>query len=258
MTPIGHFASCAVATGLLRLTTTRETLLLLGYYVLFLVAFAVTTSFVAPGHWAMHFYDWFSNVAGLVLLVLWLRAEPRRQLALAIFIGALLLAAFTHVFDRLFLLFAPALPQGRWRPHLFMHTPVFAVAYCALWTPLVALAMRTRVSWGLWLALVFGYVLHIFGDAITYDFPIYWLWPVHDVHSSLAVFFQPPGVRTAWLGNPAYVVAPPSVLNPEGWVVYKAEFLVNALLVAAYGFTLAFRAVQRRPGLAAPPPAQKT
>ena len=130
MTPIGHFTSSAVVAGSAGLLKPREVFLSLAYYVFFLIVFAILTANIAPGMWGMQVYDTFSDVPFYLLVLIWMRARPRRQLALALGIGNLILPAYSHLFDKMFLFFMDRLPEGMYRPHNILHSPMAGLILC--------------------------------------------------------------------------------------------------------------------------------
>jgi membrane-bound metal-dependent hydrolase YbcI (DUF457 family) len=245
MTPIGHFTSCAVASGAAGVLKPREVFIVLGYYILFLVVFQLLSGMYGPGMWGMTVYNTASDIPFYLFCLLWLRAEPRKQLTLAIFIGALILPAYSHAFDKLTLLFADALPEGMWRPHNVLHSPFAGLLLSTLATPLLCWLMKrppgTRLA--IFVGLIIGYVLHIVADTITYDYPIYWLWPFSDYHSTMITAFQAPDAVSHWLGNPYFVASPPVENNPQGYVMYQSEILLNLVTGALYALFVLFRRV---------------
>jgi len=246
VTPIGHFTSSAVVGGSAGFLKPREMLWATLYYVFFLVVFSILRATIAPGDWGMTVYNTFSDVPFYALLIFWLRKERRKQLALAIGIGGLVLSCYSHLFDKAFLLFMPDLPDGMWRPHNMIHTPMFAIALSALVTPLLARLMKMKSWLPLFAALVLGYMLHITMDTITYDYPIYWLWPFSDYHSTFITAFQQPDAVSSWLGNPFFVADMPLKSNPQGYIMYWSEPLLNAVLLAFYWMVTGVRHLTAR------------
>ena len=216
----------------------------------------------------MYLHDWFGNAALLFFLIFWIRKDERRQYFVCLLIGSQILSAYTHAFDVLWLKLTGAIPEGMWRPHNILHTPLAAVVISLIATPLTGWIMRLlqksspdviatpslsrgKQSHGIAAAplgprndfckmgkifffLTLGYFLHIFADTITYNFQIYPVWPLSDYHFSLVSFFQQPDAVSSWLGNPLYVFSAPNLKNIDGFIVYRAEVLVNLLLMMLY------------------------
>jgi hypothetical protein len=252
MTPIGHLTSSAVLAGSAGLLKPREMRWATLWYAVFLVVFSILRATIEWGEWGMHVYDTFSDAPFYILLIVWFRSERRKQLTLGVFIGGLILAAYSHLFDKAFLLFVDNLPEGMWRPHNMIHSPFFGLALSALAAPLVARLMKLPDRLPLFFAMVLGYFLHITMDTITYDYPIYWLWPFSDFHSTFITAFQQPDVTSHWLGDPYFVAVAPLKSNPQGYILYWSELLLNCLLLAFYWIVigmrqLAARGDQRRP-----------
>jgi hypothetical protein len=242
MTPIGHFACAAAVAGNIDLLAERETIWGLSYYVLFLVVFAALAFFLTPGAWGMQLHDQFGNAALFFCLILWWRGSERQRLFLCVLLGGQVLAAYTHVFDRLALALTGGVPEGMWRPHVILHTPLAALVISLIAAPIVKWLLRLPGVWKTFLYLLIGYGLHIFADTITYRFPIYVLWPFSDFHGSLAALFSPPDAVSRWLGNPLSLFSPPSAENSDGFIVYWAEPLVIGLLAVLFFL----RSVSRR------------
>jgi hypothetical protein len=234
MTPIGHFACTAAVAGNIDLLSERETVGCLAFYVLFLAVFAALAQFLAPGTWAMQLHDQFGNAALVALLILWWRGEERQRLFLCLLIGAQVLSAYTHVFDRVVLAWWGAVPEGMWRPHTILHPPLAAFAISLAAAPLLNWLLGLRGVWRTFFFLVVGYLLHIFADTITYHFQVYPFWPVSSLHGSLAASFMAPDSVSRWLGNPLYVFSAPSAANIDGFVVYRAEPVIIGLLAALF------------------------
>jgi hypothetical protein len=253
MTPIGHFTSSAVVAGSAGWLKPRELLYWTIWYVVFLVVFSILRAMIPWGEWGMHVYDTFSDVPFYLLLIVWFRGERRRQLTLGIFIGGLILAAYSHLFDKAFLLFMDDLPDGMWRPHNMIHSPFFGIALSALFAPLLAKLMKLPEWLPLFCALLIGYFLHIVMDTITYEYPIYWLWPFSDYHSTFIHAFQAPDATSSWLGNPYFVAVPPIKSNPQGYILYWSELLLNVLLLAFYWMVVGIRRVSARTLATRPP-----
>jgi hypothetical protein len=254
MTPIGHLTSSAVVAGSAGLLKPREMAWATVWYLVFLVVFSILRFTIAEGEWGMHVYDTFSDAPFYVLLLVWLRKERRKQLTLGIFVGGLILAAYSHLFDKAFLLFMSDLPDGMWRPHNMIHSPFFGIALSALFAPLLARLMKMPDRLPLFCVLLLGYLLHIVMDTITYDYPIYWLWPFSDYHSTFVHAFQAPDATSSWLGNPYFVAVKPLKSNPQGYILYWSELLLNVLLLAFYWMVIGVRHVTgRQPSRSASP-----
>ncbi len=261
MTPIGHLTSSSVVAGSAGFLKPREMVWATAYYGLFLIVFSILRATIAPGDWGMTVYNTFSDVPFYALLILWARKERRKQLTLGIFIGGLVLAAYSHLFDKAFLLMFPDLPEGMWRPHNIFHTPLFGIALSALVTPLLARIMKMKDRLPLFAALVLGYMLHITVDTITYQYPIYWFWPFSDYHATFITAFQQPDAVSSWLGNPFFIADMPLQSNPQGYILYWSELLLNVILLGFYWMVTGVRYLAAR-ALAAQdvqhaPPAEK-
>lgn len=242
MTPIGHFTCASAVAGTADVISWRETAACYGYYALFLIVFAVSAHFFAPGPWAMHLHDWAGNLALLFFLLLWSRRAPRMQAFVCLLIGGQVLSAYTHMFDVIVLKLTGQIPTGMWRPHNILHTPLAALVVSLVATPLVGLVTRGLSRGRIFCFLLLGYLLHIFADTVTYGYPIYLFWPLHPYHVALIDVFQRPEVASPWLGNPLYIFSLPSQENTDGFIVYKAEVAVNLLL----GALVAIKAIVRR------------
>jgi len=234
MTPIGHFASSAFIAGNIDLLEKKETIFCFSYYFLFLVVFYFLTLLFAPGPWAMYLHDWFGNAALLFFLIFWIRKDERRQYFVCLLIGSQILSAYTHAFDVLWLKLTGAIPEGMWRPHNILHTPLAALAIPLIVTPVAGWIMKNKNWARIFFYLTAGYFLHIICDTITYNFQIYPVWPLSDYHFSLVSFFQQPDAVSSWLGNPLYVFSAPNLKNIDGFIVYRAEVLINLLLMMLY------------------------
>lgn len=110
-----------------------------------------------------------------------------------------------------------------WRPHNLWHTPVFAIiasvaAMFCIFAFFDWYANRTKDQmWKfrtplpmLMLAFFIAYYLHILGDTMTYEFPVYWFWPFSDFNISYY----------ATANNGITVTCPPE--NPDCYVYYYA------------------------------------
>lgn len=245
MTPIGHFMCEAALAGNVDLTDERETTLCFAYYLLFLVVFSVLSLFLAPGTWAMHLHDWFGNAALIFFLLFWGRKDERRKFFVCILIGGQILAAYTHMFDAIALKLTGSIPEGMWRPHNVLHTPLAAIVVPLLATPPVKWLLRSASYSRVFFFLCLGYLLHIFADTITYAYPIYLFWPLIPAKFAIVDFFRSPDAVGAFLGNPLYIFQPPSAANTDGFIVYKAELAVNAMLAALYAIKCAARRAMR-------------
>lgn len=234
MTPIGHFMSAAAVAGTVDLTTERETLWCFAYYAIFLAVFAVLAQLFLPGPWAMHLHDDFGNAGLLFFLAIWLRKTPRQKYFLCLLLGGQVLSAYTHIFDVLALKIIGAVPEGMWRPHTILHTPLAAIVISLAAAAILRPLLRGTAFRGVFFFLLLGYAMHIVMDTWTYAFPVYPLWPLSSMHASLAGFFQPPDAVSAWLGHPLYVFSRPDAANIDGFIVYSSEVVVNALLAALF------------------------
>jgi hypothetical protein len=242
MTPIGHFISATAVAGTTDVTTERETFAAFAYYALFLAVFWALTRAFPPGPWAMHVHDTFGNAALLFFAVAWSRKETRRRCFVCLLIGGQVLAAYTHAFDLLALKLTGSVPEGMWRPHNILHTPLAALLVPLVAAPLVRLLVGRIGYWRIYFYLSLGYFLHIFMDSITYDYQLYPLWPLSGFSLSLAGMIQRPDAVSAWLGNPLYVFSGPSQENVDGFIVYRSEPLINLSLMALY----AVKCISRR------------
>lgn len=110
-----------------------------------------------------------------------------------------------------------------WRPHNLWHTPLFSliaavVISVVLFYGMEILAKRAKdekirfrtplltlilVSW-------IGYLIHILGDTLTYDFDIFYFWPFHDYSASFYDF-----------ANNGFIVSCPPA-NPDCFIYYWA------------------------------------
>ncbi len=242
MTPIGHFMCASAVAGNIDVTTEKETLAAFSYYVFFLLVFGALTAFLSPGVWAMHLHDQFGNAAFLFFLIFWSRKETRKRYFVCLLIGGQILAAYTHIFDVIVLNLAGSVPAGMWRPHNILHTPLAALLIPLIATPLVRLLVGSIGFWRIFFYLALGYFLHIFADTITYNFQIYPLWPMSGFHFSLVEMIQQPDAVSQWLGNPLYVFSKASRENIDGFIVYKAEVMINLLLMVLF----AAKSISRR------------
>ena len=241
MTPVGHFMCEAALAGNIDLTTERETLFCFAYYAFFLIVFSITASILPPGTWAMYLHDWFGNAALIFFILYWGRKDARRQSFVCLLIGGQILSAYTHMFDVIALRLTGSIPEGMWRPHNILHTPLAALVVPLVAAPVVKLFMRGIGFGRVYFFLLLGYLLHVFADTITYGYGIYILWPLSSFKVSLAWFFQRPGAGSSFLGNPLYIFQPPTVENVDGFIVYKAEVAVNMLLAALFAVKCAAR-----------------
>jgi hypothetical protein len=233
---------CASAVaGNVDLTTERETAYCFGYYALFLITFWITSSLIEPGTWAMYLHDWFGNAALIFFILLWGRGDERRQAFVCLLIGGQVLSAYTHMFDVIALRLTGAIPEGMWRPHNILHTPVAALVVPLIALPIVRLLMG-RIRWlTAYFFLSLGYFLHIFADTITYGYSIYLLWPLGSFKASLVGLFQRPDAVSSFLGNPLYIFQEATKENIDGFIVYRAEVAVNMLLAALFAVKLVAR-----------------
>jgi len=231
----------AAVAGNVDLTTERETAYCFGYYALFLITFWITSSLIEPGTWAMYMHDWFGNAALIFFLIYWGGKDARRQSFVCLLIGGQVLSAYTHMFDVIALGLTGSIPEGMWRPHNILHTPLAAFVVPLVALPLVRLVFR-RVGWlSAYLFLSLGYFLHIFADTITYGYSIYLLWPLVSFKASLVELFQRPDATISLLGNPLYIFQEATKENIDGFIVYKAEVAVNALLAALFAVKVVAR-----------------
>jgi hypothetical protein len=125
--------------------------------------------------------------------------------------------------------------HNMWRPHNLWHTPLFSliaavVISVVLFYGMEMLAGRAKnenirfrtplltlilVSW-------IGYLIHILGDTLTYDFDIFYFWPFHDYGASFYDF-----------ANNGFIVSCPPA-NPDCFIYYWAMpiFAWAALIMA--------------------------
>ena len=246
MTPIGHLTSSSVLAGSAGLLKPREMKWATIWYGVFLVVFSILRAVIGPGEWGLHTYDTFSDAPFYILLIVWFRAERRKQLTLGVFIGGLILAAYSHLFDKLFLVFVDNLPDGMWRPHNMIHSPFFGIMLSALATWPLAKLMKLPDRLPLFAAMAIGYLLHICMDTITYDYPIYWAWPFSDYHMTFYTAFHAPDVQSQWLGNPYFIADMPLKSNPQGYILYWSEILLNILLLAFYWLVVGLKTLGAR------------
>jgi len=243
MTPIGHFMCQAAVAGNVELTDERETVLCFAYYVLFLVTFWITAHIFAPGTWAMYLHDWFGNAALIFFILFWGRKDVRRQSFVCLLIGGQVLAAYTHMFDVITLRTIGHIPEGMWRPHNILHTPLAALVVPLVFAPLVSFLMKRIGVLRAYFFLALGYLLHIFCDTITYSYPIYVFWPLSPFSFALVGFFQQPDCVSRFLGHPLYIFQEATEENRDGFIVYSAEVVINLLLMALFAIKLAVRGV---------------
>jgi len=241
MTPIGHFTCQAAVAGNTDLITERETAFCFAYYFFFLIVFWISTHFFAPGTWAMYLHDQFGNAALLFFILYWGRKDIRRQSFVCILIGGQVLSAYTHAADVIMLKASGHIPEGMWRPHNIMHTPLAALIVPLVFAPVVSFLMKGISVLRAYFFLSLGYFLHIFCDTITYDYPIYLFWPLSSFSVSLVEFFQKPDCVSAYLGNPLYVFQRATEENRDGFIVYSSEVLINLLLMSLYAVKLSVR-----------------
>jgi len=236
MTPLGHFATCGLVAGMSGVVSRKTTWKVAGFYAATMIPFAVWTHFFSPGMSAMNYVDWMGNLAGLFVLAWWWRTRsPESRSLLVILVGSQLLAGFSHTGDLIMLHVAGYIPaEGMWRPHHIWHTPVFALVYCGLTAHLVSALVGLKSAGKAFLLLLLGYLLHVVGDTLTYDFPIYWLWPFSDFGAMSLAKAWMPSTDCAGFGNALYTFGA-SEHNPKwGFTIYTAEPLVNALLFVLF------------------------
>ena len=236
MTPVGHFMCASAVAGNIGLITERETWYCFAYYAFFLVVFLILALILVPGKWGMYTHDWFGNVALIFFLFYWGRAaDKRKRCFVCLLIGTQILSGYTHTFDMLALKVLGQIPSGMWRPHNILHTPLAAIVVPLIALPLVSFLMKRLDYKKAFFYLSIGYFLHIFADTITYNYQIYPLWPVSSFHVALVDFIQRPDVVSSqFLGAPLYIFEGATKENVDGFIVYKAELLVNLLLVALF------------------------
>lgn len=244
MTPIGHFMCASAVAGNVDLIDEKETNLCFAYYGFFLVIFTLLANIFPAGKWAMYVHDQFGNAALIFLFLYWGFKDRRRQLFVCLLLGGQVLSAYTHVFDVIVLNIAGYVPQGMWRPHNIMHTPLAALIIPLIALPFIRFIFKRVDAWACYFMLALGYFLHIFADTVTYAYQVYPIWPLSSYHFSLAGFFQRPDVTSAFLGSPLYIFEKSTQENIDGFIVYRAEVAVN-LLLAAYFYikVLARRAI---------------
>jgi len=256
MTVIGHLTSIGVTAGTAGLISARAAVRLIAYYVVVMAAFIIWTRVADPRSLGALYIDWTGNLGGLLFVYLYGASRWRgERLFIAALIGSQLLAGFSHPFDFVLLRLTGHIPDGMWRPQHFWHTPLFALSYCALVSPLVARLLKLDLRTA-FIGLALGYGVHIACDTITYDFPIYWAWPFTDRSAfSFETAFRPvcDGTYTTfgsvlyWFGDAANTPTGLATYNPKwSWVIYWAEPLVNVLLAALFCLV----AAARRTGLA--------
>lgn len=246
MTPIGHFMCNSAVAGTCDVTTEKETGLCFAYYALFLATFAVVAHLFAPGKWAMYIHDWFGNVALVFFLIAWSRKDERRASFVCILIGGQILSAYTHMWDVISLKLIGYVPEGMWRPHNILHTPLAAFVIPAVATPLVKLFMPHIRATRAYFFLALGYFLHILMDTATYGFSVYALWPFSDWNASFISVFQRPDATSAFLGSPLYIFERSTAENIDGFIVYRSEVAINLILAALYGVKIAAKGLLRR------------
>lgn len=227
---------CASAVaGNAGLLEEKETNLCFAYYGFFLLAFAVLAQIFQPGKWAMYLHDQFGNAALVFFLIFWGGKDRRRQLFVCLLIGGQILSAYTHMFDVIYLKFAGYIPEGMWRPHNIMHTPLAALVVPLVALPFVRLIFRRVDNLGCYFMMMLGYALHIFTDTATYNYPVYLLWPFNEYSFSLiGVFQQPDVINSAYLGNPLYLFERATAENIDGFIVYRSEVAINLFLALLF------------------------
>ena len=248
MTVIGHLATAGVVAGTTGLIPTRTTFRLIAYYVLVMAFFVLWIHHADPKQAAALYIDWTGNIAGLYFVWKFWRGTTGQRFFVAMLVGSQLLGGFSHPFDLLVLKINGAVPVGKWEPQNFWHTPLFALAYCLLASPLVWMALKIPYRRALG-GLVFGYALHISMDTITYNFPIYWLWPFSGWGWAFAQAWIPETTGTATTFGAVLYRFRDTDYNPHwGWVIYQTEPLINVLL----SFLFAAQQTMRHWGLALP------
>ncbi|MBT3182214.1 MAG: hypothetical protein HN337_06895 [Deltaproteobacteria bacterium] len=246
MTPIGHFMCASAVAGNIDLTTEKETNLCFAYYGLFLLTFWILSLIFAPGKWAMYVHDQFGNAALVFFLIYWGGKDARRQAFVCLLIGGQVLSAYTHIFDVTVLKLTGEIPLGMWRPHNILHTPMAAFLVPLIFLTPIKMLLR-RVSWrAAYFMLCLGYFLHIFADTVTYSYQIYPLWPFNSFHFAVIDYFQrSDAIIGTFLGNPLYIFEKSTKENIDGFIVYKAEVLINVLLAVLFYIKSSWRRISK-------------
>ena len=78
------------------------------------------------------------------------------------------------------------------------------------------------------------------------------MWPFSDYHTTFITAFQQPDAVSSWLGNPYFVASPPVRNNPQGYIMYTSEVLIDLLLGVFYATIVGFRHIAKVAEPAAP------
>jgi len=206
-------------------------------------AVAVAGAYAALGL-SMSFIHVTDIVAYSIVLCILYLAWVKQKAPLKLFmlcLATVAIAGASHGADRVFSMFCQVPPaDSPFRPHNLWHSPLFGLALSAVAAFAVprVLNLLSRLVFRargvelpsisakivpLLAATYLGYLLHVFADAITYDFDVWWLFPFSESHYSLYD-----------LANAGKLLALDAA-NPWGWAFYK---LTPALIVCASVFAL--------------------
>lgn len=235
MTPIGHLALTTSAYSFSGMITPRDAgKIYLSYGVIMFIVFFWAT-WGGGSMWIMHFIDLITWVVFFAIFFSRYRGTTGEKSLIAALIGSQILSGFSHTFDKLSLMIFGSVPEGMWQPHIFWHSPLFAIMPCLVFTPVVSRLLKIPGRLLVFASLYLGYALHILADTITYDFPIYWLWPFHDFHWSIYRSFCPPlPVELGKFGS-SFVNFGTSDYNAKwSWIMYSSEPAINLILITFY------------------------
>jgi len=233
---LNHLLFAVLLVTPVGLSTYRLTAKMLACY-----AVTVSVGYVALGP-SMNLVRLTDIIAYLLIVYIvylaWVKKEPLLKLSV-LCIATVAIAGASHGADRVLGLFMQVPPAGSpFRPHNLWHSPLFALALSAVaaWAVPRALNLLSGLAHNvrgmqltklspraipLLAATYLGYLIHVFADSITYDFDVWWLFPLSDVHFSLYD-----------LANAGRLLALDTA-NPWGWAFYR---LTPALIVCASVF----------------------
>lgn len=191
---------------------------------------------------SMNFIHFTDLVAGLLILYIlylaWIKKKPFFKLFMLV-TATVIIAGQSHGADQLLGLFAEVPSKScSLRPHNLWHTPIFAFLLSVIATLLIPRLLNfvrkgaskfRDVQWSkfdlkfvpLLASTYLGYLLHVFADTITYDFDVWWAFPLSDINFSL---YQLADAGELLAGDPT---------NPWGWWYF---YLTPALVVCAIVF----------------------
>ena len=235
MTNIGHIAFTTQFFSLAGWVKIKDSTKIFLAYLLSMSVIYLWANWLKPSLWIMYFDDDITWLIFLVLVIYRYRGEIGARLLIAALVGSQVLSGFSHAFDKLSLMVFGTVPTGMWEPHLFWHTPIFALMPCLVFTPLMCRFLKIPGRGVIFAALYVGYLLHILADTITYDFPIYWLWPFSDFKWSIYQAFAPPIPSAAGLFGHPFINFGTSSYNAWGWIMYASEpTIVIIMIIGCY------------------------